>query len=122
MEMLKRDTEIAMRTHFEIFKHETEGNLGRKVEQKELKPLLQGKVSTTEFYREMDHMKSQLLAMSREMAVAGLGSNSNTNTHTVTPVMMANHGTHQSSLSNSGAAGGLGYGAARANLHMLKAI
>jgi hypothetical protein len=39
--MIKRETEVAMRTHFEIFKNETEGNMQRKVEMKDLKGMLQ---------------------------------------------------------------------------------
>ena len=40
MEMLKREVEVALRTHFDIFKNETEGSLTKKVELLELKPLL----------------------------------------------------------------------------------
>ena len=40
IDMIKRETEVAMRTHFEIFKNETNGDLQRKVEMKDLKGLL----------------------------------------------------------------------------------
>ncbi len=37
LEMLKRETEVAMRTHFDHFKNETEGSLAKKLEKSELK-------------------------------------------------------------------------------------
>ena len=36
IEMLKSDIMTSMRSHFEIFKNETEGGIMKKVEQKEL--------------------------------------------------------------------------------------
>ena len=73
IEMLKRETEVAMRTHFEQFKNETEGSLLKKVEQQELKAALQSKVSNGEFWKEIEHIKSMIHSMNREMAVAGIG-------------------------------------------------
>jgi hypothetical protein len=73
IEMMKRETEVAMRTHFEIFKNETESNVQKKVEQKDLKAMLATKVSTSEFFREMEHLKGMMHTMSRELAVAGIG-------------------------------------------------
>jgi hypothetical protein len=40
IDMLKRETEVAMRTHFEIFQGNTESTLSRKVDSHELKQLL----------------------------------------------------------------------------------
>ena len=40
MEMLKSDIQVAMRTHFEIFKNETDNGINKKVETKELKNAL----------------------------------------------------------------------------------
>jgi hypothetical protein len=40
MEMLKSDIQVAMRTHFEIFKNETDSGINKKVETKELKNAL----------------------------------------------------------------------------------
>lgn len=73
IEMMKREIEVAMRTHFDIFKNETDGNMTKKVEMAELKPLLQAKVSTSEFWKEIEHVKTLIHSISREMAVAGIG-------------------------------------------------
>ena len=73
IEMLKREIEVAMRTHFDIFKNEALSGIDKKVDKSELKTLLQGKVSISEFWKEIDHIKSMMHTMSRELAGAGIG-------------------------------------------------
>ena len=65
-----------MRTHFEIFKNETDNGINKKVEVKELKNALSQKVSTSEFFREMEAVKSQIYSISRDLAMAGIGGSS----------------------------------------------
>lgn len=76
MEMMKSDIQVAMRAHFEIFKNETDIAIKQKVETKELKNALAAKVSTTEYFREMDSIKSQIYSISRDLAMAGIGGSS----------------------------------------------
>lgn len=65
-----------MRAHFEIFKNETDNGINKKVEAKELKNALAAKVSTSEFFREMESVKSQIYSISRDLAMAGIGGSS----------------------------------------------
>ena len=76
IEMLKSDIQTSMRSHFEIFKNETEGGIGRKVEQKEMQDALGKKISTLEFWREIDYVKSMIHTVSRDLALAGLSGQS----------------------------------------------
>lgn len=76
VEMIKRETEVALRTHFETFRNEFEGGLNRKVELKDVKIMLKDKVSQAEYTRELEHIKSGLYNITREMAVAGIGGGS----------------------------------------------
>ena len=76
MEMLKSDIQVAMRTHFDLFKTETDNGINKKVEQKDLKQALQSKVSTSEFFRELESVKSQIHSISRDLAMAGIGGSS----------------------------------------------
>ena len=72
IEMLKSDIQTSMRSHFEIFKNETEGGITRKVEQKDLQEALSKKISSLEFWREIDYVKSMIHTVSRDLALAGL--------------------------------------------------
>ena len=76
MEMMKSDIQVAMRAHFEIFKNETDSGINKKVETKELKNALSAKVSSSEFFREMESVKSQIYSISRDLAMAGIGGSS----------------------------------------------
>lgn len=73
MEMMKSDIQVAMRAHFDIFKNETDSGINKKVEAKELKSALSAKVSTTEFFREVESIRSQIYSISRDLAMAGIG-------------------------------------------------
>ena len=73
IELLKRDMEIAMRTHFETFKKETDSNVASKVDSKDFKDKLANKISVNEYSREMDYLRGMLHTISREMAIAGIG-------------------------------------------------
>ena len=74
IEMLKRETDVAMRTHFEHFKAETDAALVKKADLIQVKSQLQGKVSTNEFWKEIEYVKSMIHTMTRELAVAGITS------------------------------------------------
>ena len=74
IEMLKRETEVAMRTHFEHFKAETDAAIVKKADLTHVKSQLQGKVSTSEFWKEIEYVKSMIHTMSRELAVSGITS------------------------------------------------
>jgi hypothetical protein len=76
IEMLKSDIQTSMRSHFEIFKNETEGGITRKVEQKDLQEALSKKISSLEFWREIDYVKSMIHTVSRDLALAGLAGQS----------------------------------------------
>lgn len=76
IEMMKSDIQVAMRAHFEIFKNETDSGINKKVETKELKNALAAKVSSTEFFRELESVKSQIYSISRDLAMAGIGGSS----------------------------------------------
>ena len=72
IEMLKSDIQTSMRSHFEIFKNETDGGISRKVEHKELNEALSKKISSLEFWKEVDYIKSMIHTVSRDLALAGL--------------------------------------------------
>jgi len=72
IEMLKSDIQTSMRSHFEIFKNETDGGITRKVEHKELNEALSKKISSLEFWKEVDYIKSMIHTVSRDLALAGL--------------------------------------------------
>jgi len=74
IEMLKRETDVAMRTHFEHFKAETDAALVKKADIAQVKSQLQSKVSTSEFWKEIEYVKSMIHTMTRELAVAGITS------------------------------------------------
>lgn len=76
IEMLKRETEVALRTHFEIFRNEQESGLAKKVEKDDMKVQLKEKVSIKEFWKEIDHIKTLMHTLSREMAIAGISATS----------------------------------------------
>jgi len=71
--MMKRETEVALRTHFELFRQEIRGEVGKKIEGKEVKQMVQQKVSTSEFSREMDHIRSLINSLNRQLALLNGG-------------------------------------------------